>query len=248
METEITGEQFSEGIAATAILSLIYLLTQGVGFLNSLKHSFVGSGRMAYDRTRGESSYGAFKNKYIMPMFTTAQKRLEYLRTRLCENVDYGKHPATMSCYEYYQKQQLENESPSAPQSTAASVDAASVDAASVDAASVDAASVDAAPVDAASMESLMHEARKIFDEKDEKMRSKLLKYAADGSEQRRNKLNEAIKYLKGEEQARLSEEEQRREARTKLEKKLLGGDLYLTRWVNYTSQVSGSRVLLCCF
>jgi len=200
VETEITGEQFSEGIAGAAVLALIYLITQGLGFLNSLKHSFVGSGRRAYDYTRGEASYKIYENKYIMPMITTAQKRLERLRACLSENDDYCKHPSTMSCYDYFihQRQLLENGSPSAPQSTGASAGAA-------------------VPAD-----DIIRKARKILDEKDVKMRRKLLEYTADGSEQMRGVLLEAIKYVKGE-QARPSKEEQLREAQEKLENELLG-------------------------
>ncbi len=110
VHTELNSEQFSQGLAGAIVLALIYLITQGLGFLHALKHSFVGTGRKAYDLTRGETSYKSYESKYVMPWINKAQKRLEQLRTRLKENSDYRKAPSTMTCLAYFHQQQADRD------------------------------------------------------------------------------------------------------------------------------------------
>lgn len=112
VHTELNSEQFSQGLAGAIVLALIYLITQGLGFLHALKHSFVGTGRKAYDLTRGETSYKSYESKYVMPWINKAQKRLEQLRTRLKENGDYRKAPSTMTCLAYFHQQQADRDHP----------------------------------------------------------------------------------------------------------------------------------------
>jgi hypothetical protein len=106
VHTELNSEQFSQGLAGAIVLALIYLITQGLGFLHSFKHSFIGKeSEKAYNKTRGETSYRSYESKYVMPWINKAQKRLDQLRTRLKENGDYRKAPSTMSCLDYFYRQ-----------------------------------------------------------------------------------------------------------------------------------------------
>ncbi|HED19731.1 MAG TPA: hypothetical protein ENI74_09550 [Gammaproteobacteria bacterium] len=199
---ELNNEQYSQGIAGAVVLALIYLITQGLGFLHALKHSFVGSGHRAYNLTRGETSYKTYESKYIMPVINTAQKRLEYLRTRLSENGDYRKHPSNMSCYDYLIQRRQEREGKhihAAPHIVSVS--------------------------DSTSMhdDDLFHEARKILAESDTDMRRKLLDYAADGSDKKRDRLLSVIKQIRDDE-VREKEDESRKEAQLKREDEILGG------------------------
>lgn len=116
VHSELDHEQFSQGLAGAVVLALIYLITQGLGFLHALKHSFVGTGRKAFDLTRGETSYKGYESRYVMPWINKAQKRLEQLRTRLKESTEYRKAPSTMTCLDYFHRQQSERDQPTPSQ------------------------------------------------------------------------------------------------------------------------------------
>lgn len=217
VRAELNQEKFSQGIAGSIVLALIYLITQGLGFLHALRHSFVGSGHKAYKLTRGEASYKTYENKYVMPLINKAQKRLEYLRARLAENSDYRENPSTMSCFDYFLKQQSERENrlrSAEPTQATAKAGAAGASAGTPEGIGVSTGSGD-------SDEVLVKEARKILSEKDAKMRKKLLDYASDGLDEKRDKLLEAIKFVKDSE-ARLREEQQMKLDRAELEDSLL--------------------------
>lgn len=219
---ELSHEKFMQGVAGAVVLALIYLITQGLGFLTSLRHSFVGSGLKAYRLTRGESSYSSYHTKYVEPVITCAQKRLLDLRARLSENAGYRKNPSQMDVKGYMaiRTRQRESEvfsenepavSPSAP--------------ASAPAAEKQPAEATAAPVAAeapqADEEAILKEARKIMAGPDKQARQIMLDFASDGDDKKRAAILLAIKQIK-EEEERAEAERQKQDDLKRLEDDLL--------------------------
>gem|GEM_PF-5610682 len=205
---ELSSEQYRQGIAGAVVLALIYIITQGLGFLHSFKHSFVGSGYRGYKLTRGETSYSTYKNKYIMPVINTAQKRLEYLRARLSEGGDYRKNPSTLSCHDYFLKQEHLRKMTGTHEAAMNKNTLITND-------KNREVSMD--------NDDLLHEARKILAEADQDIRRKLFEFATGGSDVKREQLLNAIKQAK-EEDERMKEALEQKDELSKLEQDLLGG------------------------
>ncbi len=76
-----------QGVAASFILALIYLVTQFTAFIIAYRSAFSGQGKDAYEFTRGETSYDAFKKKYLDDKIKRVDSLLAELRQKR-----HGKH------------------------------------------------------------------------------------------------------------------------------------------------------------
>lgn len=209
---ELSHEKYMQGVAGAVVLALIYLITQGLGFLTSLRHSFVGSGLKAYRLTRGESSYSSYYTKFVDPVINCAQKRLLDLRARLSENADYRKSPSTMGVKDYLNIRQREHEAEVYSQSEPAPSQPAIGDAPPTPT---------AAQASPAGNDAIFREARKIMAGPDKSTRGILLDYASDGDDQKRTAILLAIKQIKEEEEKAEAERQQQDELK-RLEDDLL--------------------------
>lgn len=217
---ELAHEKFMQGIAGAVVLALIYLITQGLGFLHALKHSFVGSGLKGYRLTRGESSYSTYKTKYVIPVINCAQKRLLDLRSRLSENADYRKNPSIMSVNDYLARRQQEHDT-EVYSGNDSDVSQGNVASAPKPAVSETAQASPAAAASGSNDDAAIREARKILAESDSDMRHKLLDYASDGNTEKRAAILTAIKQIK-EEEARAEAERNREDELKRMEDDLL--------------------------
>ena len=96
------SDMLGQGFAASALLSMLYLLVQGLGFAFAHSHSFFQRGGDAYERTRGESSYESYLNKYFWPYAHLAEARLSNLRAHFARgNESYSNAMPTLSFDEY---------------------------------------------------------------------------------------------------------------------------------------------------
>lgn len=77
----LSNDFFMQGVNAAIALSLIYLITQGLSFWLAFKSSFVGSGKFAYEFTRGEPSFDVFYQKYIAKKIDRVDSLLAALRS-----------------------------------------------------------------------------------------------------------------------------------------------------------------------
>ncbi len=105
----IGHDLLGQGFAAAALLSLFYILVQGVGFGLSQSHSFFEKGDKHYKTTHGKASYDAFLNKYFYPYAQLAEARLSELRDYYAHvNEDYAKLRPTTSFIDYFHNQNLQ--------------------------------------------------------------------------------------------------------------------------------------------
>lgn len=63
--TSLSSAYEHEGVAASFILALIYLVTQFTAFIIAYLSAFSGQGKVAYDFTMGMTSFDTFKAKYL---------------------------------------------------------------------------------------------------------------------------------------------------------------------------------------
>lgn len=100
---ELGYDKLGQGFAATVLLSMLYLLVQGLGFFLSYEHSFFGSGAKAYAQTSGEPSYEAYLNQRFWPFATLAEARLSSLRAHYARgNETYSHATPTITFAEYF--------------------------------------------------------------------------------------------------------------------------------------------------
>lgn len=85
--TTIGGAYKNEGVAASFILALIYLVTQFTAFIIAFLSAFSGQGKMAYEFTMGMASFDAFKAKYLDDKIKRVDSLFSDLRRRR-----HGKH------------------------------------------------------------------------------------------------------------------------------------------------------------
>lgn len=74
------GDYKLQGMAASIVLSLIYLVTQFTAFFVSFVSTFSAEGKRAYENTRGMSDYNSYVRKYLMPKIHKAESLLAKLR------------------------------------------------------------------------------------------------------------------------------------------------------------------------
>lgn len=77
----IGKEMLGQGFFATLLLSLLYLIVQGLGFSWSYTHNFFNkTARKFYKEMLGKPSYDSYKRYVIKPVALTADARLSELR------------------------------------------------------------------------------------------------------------------------------------------------------------------------
>jgi hypothetical protein len=97
-----------QGFAATVLLSMLYLLVQGLGFFFSYEHSFFENGGKAYALTRGQPSYETYLNRFFWPFATLAEARLSSLRAHYARgNETYSHSMPTTAFSEYFQQRKV---------------------------------------------------------------------------------------------------------------------------------------------
>lgn len=107
MAEEIGSANLGQGFGAAILLSLIYLLTQAVGFFFAYEHSFIKDGEEAYTLTMGMPDYQSYHARYILPYEGRAEARLAELRRHFSSVLpDYGNRPATKMFREFVNEQQ----------------------------------------------------------------------------------------------------------------------------------------------
>lgn len=74
------GNYRMQGLAASSMLALIYLVTQLTAFLVAFKSSFSGQGEAAFAFTRSEQSFDTFRRKYLEPRVRRVEGLLDQLR------------------------------------------------------------------------------------------------------------------------------------------------------------------------
>ncbi len=74
------GDYRTQGIAASMMLALIYLVTQFTAFIVAYKTTFSGQGESAFNFTRNQPSYETFRAKFLLPRITRAESFLAQLR------------------------------------------------------------------------------------------------------------------------------------------------------------------------
>ena len=82
---EVVADTLSEdykkqGIFASIMLSLIYIVTQFTAFMIAFKTAFIGQGEAAYEFTHNEPSFATFYAKYIKSKIDQAESLLTQLR------------------------------------------------------------------------------------------------------------------------------------------------------------------------
>ncbi len=103
----LSGDYKHEGVAASFILALIYLVTQFTAFVIAYRSAFSGQGQDAYDFTMGETSFDTFKAKYLENKI----KRVDSLFTDLRQK-RHGKHrQGTLGSFSDYLKINAKKES-----------------------------------------------------------------------------------------------------------------------------------------
>lgn len=86
VQQELTAEKRSQGYGGVFVLSLIYLLTQFLGFTQGYTKSFVnGESEEAHELTRGYSDYNEYWNHCVGPYVHVADMRLKKLRSYFAE-------------------------------------------------------------------------------------------------------------------------------------------------------------------
>jgi len=75
------GNYRMQGLSASFMLALIYLVTQFTAFLIAFKSSFSGQGAAAYAFTRDQPSFETFRRKFLSPKIHKAESLLSQLRT-----------------------------------------------------------------------------------------------------------------------------------------------------------------------
>ena len=76
----LSDDYRKQGIAASIMLALIYLVTQFTAFIIAAKTTFSGQGQQAYEFTRNMQSFETFKAKFLQPKIARAEGFLAQLR------------------------------------------------------------------------------------------------------------------------------------------------------------------------
>ncbi len=74
------GNYKVQGIAASLMLALIYLVTQFTAFIVAFKSTFSGQGEAAYDFTRNQPAFETFRARFLQPKIARAESFLTQLR------------------------------------------------------------------------------------------------------------------------------------------------------------------------
>ncbi|PMS32183.1 hypothetical protein B0G57_12384 [Trinickia symbiotica] len=74
------GDYKTQGMTASIMLALIYLVTQFTAFIVAFKSTFSGQGEAAYSFTRNQPSFDTFRAKFLMPKIARAESFLTQLR------------------------------------------------------------------------------------------------------------------------------------------------------------------------
>ncbi|OIQ90655.1 hypothetical protein GALL_274470 [mine drainage metagenome] len=74
------GDYRTQGMAASLMLALIYLVTQFTAFIVAYKTTFSGQGESAFNFTRNQPSYETFRAKFLLPRISRAESFLTQLR------------------------------------------------------------------------------------------------------------------------------------------------------------------------
>jgi hypothetical protein len=74
------GDYKTQGLAASIMLALIYLVTQFTAFIVAFKSTFSGQGAAAYNFTRNQPSFDTFRAKFLTPKIARAESFLTQLR------------------------------------------------------------------------------------------------------------------------------------------------------------------------
>lgn len=74
------GNYKMQGLAASFMLALIYLVTQFTAFIIAFKSGFSGQGAAAFAFTRDQASFDTFRRKFLEPRITKVESMLEQLR------------------------------------------------------------------------------------------------------------------------------------------------------------------------
>lgn len=111
VQEELTAEKRSQGFGGVFVLSLIYLLTQFLGFTQGYTKSFVnGESEEAHDLTRGFSDYNEYWNHCVGPYVHVADMRLKKLRSYFSEVSPEYRHQACQVTFLDYLKAVLAQE------------------------------------------------------------------------------------------------------------------------------------------
>jgi hypothetical protein len=192
---EISSNRMSEGLGGAIVLSLIYLITQFVGFIQAYNHSFLKDGRQAYKTTRGEPRYETFEARYVTPVLTRADMRLNELRAHLRRRIEqYGRNPATLTCRELYHRE--------LSQKPAERDHGAAVSTTQSEPQTPRRPLPPQSPISSGGR-SLQEIALRIMAEPDAAARRRLLEIEAAGSEDREDEILQAIKDLKEQQESR---------------------------------------------
>ncbi len=78
---ESLGKSFkTQGMAASMMLALIYLVTQFTAYIIAFKSAFNGQGEAAYNFTQNQPSFDTFKAKFLEPRIKKTESLLSQLR------------------------------------------------------------------------------------------------------------------------------------------------------------------------
>lgn len=105
LATAIGHDTLGQGLMASILLSVFYVLVQLIGFAMSMKHSFFSMGEKAYKTTRGYTSYKAYRERFFNPYAQLAQTRLAELRNAYAKvSQKYKRNMPTISFRDYFQR------------------------------------------------------------------------------------------------------------------------------------------------
>lgn len=94
----LSGDYKEQGVSASIMLSLIYLVTQFVAFMIAFNTAFMEKGEAAYKFTHNEPTFQTFYAKYIKSKIDQVESLLTQLR-RERENKGHRKGNATFKSY-----------------------------------------------------------------------------------------------------------------------------------------------------
>ncbi|HQT25589.1 MAG TPA: hypothetical protein PLK99_03215 [Burkholderiales bacterium] len=97
----IRSTEISSDFSA-AVLALLYVIVQFIGFVTAWKHSFFGEGEKAFEITRGYPNYDELSRDRLEPVYKLGNVALQSLRNHLTQRINsYRDNPSHMDIQQY---------------------------------------------------------------------------------------------------------------------------------------------------
>jgi hypothetical protein len=220
VNSELSSEMFSQGIAGAIVLAIIYLITQALGFFQAFNSTFIGDGKNAYRQTHGHTSFQSYFSKEIKPALDRGNMRLTELRTHLGREVPkYREQVSKVTCHEFYNRRLHEEAGHRLPKrrtdddvTTSDSRSTTTTSGSKLTAPQEPQKTVTPQPASPGELDRI---AERIIDEPNSERRKVILDIGAENSQERRKAILEAVKQIKARREAA--------EADARLEDDILG-------------------------